>query len=157
MSARYRLPDEPMPGGLSRYAVDPMWPLLALMLAGNGFGLMWFAFNGTALGSPSRAREWLYIGTSVLGSAMLIFLLAMSSTNGWLEGSALRYAGLSLIALKLVCGYSLYLSQQRSCELWEHFGGKPANGLPVVILLALFGRKLLGSASLPPLLAGILQ
>jgi hypothetical protein len=87
----------------------------------------------------------------------LVFLLAMSSANGWLEGSALRYAGLSLIALKLVCGYSLYLSQQRSCELWEHFGGKPANGLPVMILLALFGSKLLGSTSLPPLLAGVLQ
>ena len=157
MSARYRLPDEPMPGGLSRYAVDPMWPLLALMLAGNGFGLAWFAFNSVALGSPSRNREWMYAAFNLLGSAVLVLLLAMASGNGWLDASALRYAGLSLIALKLICGYSIYLSQQRSCELWEHFGGKPANGLPVVILLAMFGHRLLGPEFLPPLLLGVLQ
>ncbi len=157
MPARYRLPDEPMPGALSRHAVDPMWPLLALMLAGNAFGLAWFAFNSVALGSPARAREGLYIAASVLGSALLLMLLAIASGNGWLDESALRYAGLSLIALKLVCGYSLYISQQRSCELWEYFGGKPANGLPLVIISALFGRKLLDAASLPPMLASILQ
>ena len=40
MAARayYRLPDEPLPSGLSRYATDPLWPLLTLMLAGGGFG-----------------------------------------------------------------------------------------------------------------------
>ena len=157
MSVRYRLPDEPIPGGLSRYAVDPMWPLLALMLAGNAFGLAWFAFNSVALGSPSRNREWMYVALNLLGSAALVLLLAMASSNGWLDASALRYAGLSLIALKLMCGYSIYLSQQRSCELWEHFGGKPANGLPVVILLALFGRRLLNPEFLPPMLFGVLQ
>lgn len=157
MTARYRLPDEPISGGLSRYAVDPMWPLLALMLAGNGFGLAWFAFNSVALGSPSRSREWMYVALNLLGSAVLVLLLAMASSNGWLDASALRYAGLSLIALKLTCGYSIYLSQQRSCELWEHFGGKPANGLPVVILLALFGRRLLNPEFLPPMLFGVLQ
>lgn len=157
MSARYRLPDEPIPGGFSRYAVDPMWPLLALMLAGNGFGLAWFAFNSLALGSAARAREWTFIAASLLGSIALLLLLGFASGSGWLDASSLRYATLSLVALKLVCGYVIYLSQQRGCELWEHFGGRPANGIPALILMTLFGSRLLTAGSVPPLLAGVLQ
>ena len=87
---------------------------------------------------------------------MLVLLLGLASQRGWLGQSQLLYASLSLIALKLTCGYLLYISQQRSCELWEYYGGQPANGMPVTILVSIFGRGILASEHLPPLLARIL-
>lgn len=140
MTATYRLPDEPLPSGLARYAVDPLWPLLTLMLGGNGFGLAWFVFNSLALGSPTRGREWACAAGSLIGSAALVYVLAVMGGNGWLQGSELRYAALSILALKLAFGYALYLMQARCFEIWEHNGGSAKNGLPVMLLVAVIGR-----------------
>lgn len=148
-AVRYHLPDEPRPGGLSRYAVDPMWPLLAVMLAGNVFGLAWFVFNAAALGSSARIREWSLAAASLVGCIVLLVLLALAGEMGWLGPSAMRYASLSVVAWKLLCGYAIYLSQQRSCELWQYFGGNPANGLPVVIVLTMLGGNLLNRIPMP--------
>lgn len=155
--AAYRLPDEPVPSDLSRYAVDPMWPLLAVMLGGNGFGLAWFVFNGLALGSPNRVREWVYVAISLVGSGLLLVLLALAQGNDWLQGPELRYAGLSLVVLKLSIAYALYMAQQACFDIWEHYGDTARNGLPVLILLAVFGRGLLASEQVPRFLASILQ
>ncbi|ALN64055.1 putative membrane protein [Lysobacter antibioticus] len=153
----YRLPDEPLPSGLSRYAVDPVWPLLSVMLAGSGFGLLWFGFNSLAIGSPTRRREWLCIGLSALGSPLLLFALLLCEQNGWLQGAQLRYAFLSILLLKLGMAYAVYLMQQRCFEIWEYYGGQPRNGLPLTILLAVVGRGALGAVQLPALLSVILQ
>lgn len=157
MASAYRLPDEPSPSGLSRFTVDPMWPLLALILAGNAYGLAWFVFNGVALGTPQRGREWLYVAAGLLGPFMVVFLLGVASINGWLTPPQLQYAALGIIATKLVAGYAIYMSQARGFEIWQHYGGDPANGLPPLVLLAFFGRRLLGSDSLPTWLSGVLS
>lgn len=157
MQVRYRLPDEPLPSGLARFAVDPMWPLLALMLAGSGIGLAWFAFNSVALGSPTRAREWLYAALALAGSALLLLLLGLAASQSWLDPRQLRYAALSLLALKITLAYMIYMLQLRPHELWTYHGGESANGLPALVLLGLLARPLLASASLPPLLAGVLR
>lgn len=155
--ATYRLPDEPLPSGLAKYAVDPMWPLLAVMLGGNVLGLAWFVFNGIALGSPTRTREWLYVALSLLGSSVLFLLLDHAARHDWLQGSELRYAGLSIVALKLCIAYVLYMTQQRCFEIWEHYGGTPRNGVPVLILAAVVGRGLVNSEQWPVLLKVIFQ
>ncbi len=156
-AATYRLPDEPMPSGLSRYAVDPLWPLLTLMLAGNIFGLAWFLFNSLALGSPTRAREWIWAGSSLVGSLLLLLLLQQGQANGWIQDSELRYANLSVIILKMGVGYALYLMQSRCFEIWEHFGGQPRNGAIPTIAFTLLGTRLLKSMHLPALLLGVVQ
>lgn len=138
----YRLPDEPLPSGLSRYAVDPLWPMLTLMLAGNGFGLAWFAFNGFALGSPTRGRELALLALNLAGAVALLWLLGALGQAGWLPRRYMEYALLSVITLKLATGYALYMMQQRCFELWEYYGGMARNGLPLLILATLFARRL---------------
>jgi len=136
--ARYRIPDEPRPGGLVQYAVDPMWPLLAAMLAGNGIGLAWFAFNSRALGSVSAVREWACVAASVAGCVLIHYALTFAYGGGWLDDPAIAYAVLAFPALKITFAYLLYLSQARSAELLTHYGGTLRNGA-----IGLFGAILL--------------
>lgn len=156
-AARYRIPDEPRPTGLIRYAVDPMWPLLALMLSGNALGLAWFAFNSRALGSASAAREWAYIAASLIGCVLVALAIAWAARNGFLENSAISYAALAFPALKLSLGYALYVSQSRSTELILHFGGVLRNGAVGLLVCFLVARSALDTLELPGLLAVALR
>lgn len=156
-AAAYRLPDEPLPSGLARYAVDPMWPLLALMLGGNAFGLAWFVLNGLALGSPTRKREWACVALGLFGSAGLVFGLDALARAGWLQGSELRYAALSIVTLKLAVAYAIYMMQARCFEIWEHYGGVARNGLPLLLLIAVVGRGFLATQTWPTWLGAMLR
>ncbi len=152
--ARYRIPDEPRPTGLIRYAVDPMWPLLAIMLSGNAFGLAWFAFNGRALGSVSAVREWAYIAGSLLGCVALALLVRAAVQQGWLPDKAsVEYALLAFAALKMSLGYALYVDQSRSAELVVHFGGTLRNGFFGLLACFLVARVALDGQPLPWLIA----
>jgi hypothetical protein len=153
----YRLPDEPLPSGWSRYAVDPLWPLLTLMLAGGGFGLLWFAFNSAALGSPTRWREWGCIAVSVIGGPLLALAIYAGEYHDLLSPAQAPYAMLSILLLKLGVAYALYLMQQRCFEIWEYYGGQARNGLPLMILLAVVGRGALDMSQWPPMLKLVLQ
>lgn len=158
MALAYRLPDEPLPSGLGRYVTDPMWPLLALMLGGNGFGLAWFLVNGAAVGTPRRSREWLLAALSVFGSMAIAASLGLAAQERWLSESSLRYAWLGVVVLKIAVGYVLYLGQARVFALWEHFGGRARNGLPVLmLLLAVMGPGLLRGVGMSGLLAVALR
>ena len=152
----YRLPDEPLPSGLAKWAVDPLWPLLAVMLTGNGIGLAWFVFNGLALGSPTRGREWGAVAASLFGCMALEIAIGTLRGNGWLQQEEVAYARLTLVTLKLVVAYSLYMMQSRCFELWEHFGGRARNGLPVLILLTIAAGYVLKSPPLPAFLVRVL-
>ena len=153
----YRLPDEPGPSGLAQYVVSPIWPLFALMFAGNLFGFGWFLFNAVALGAPGRGRDIALVATAIIGTAALILGLGAAEQNGWLVGSELKYAALSIIALKLTCGYTMFLRQSATFEVWEHYGGVPRNGMVVLVIIGVFGRNLLQNAHLPPLLLAMLR
>ena len=155
--ARYRIPDEPRPSGLIRYAVDPMWPLLALMLGGNGIGLAWFGFNSHALGSATSRREWVYIASSLLGCVLLMLAIRFGVHRGWLEGSMVAYAALAYAALKLSIGYALYTSQSRSAEIINHFGGRLRNGAVGLLLCFIVARSVLDPLALPGLLSVALK
>jgi hypothetical protein len=156
--ARYRIPDEPRPTGLIRYAVDPMWPLLAIMLSGNALGLAWFAFNSRALGSVSAAREAVYIAGSLLGCVALAFLIRMAYDQGFLPDKASRdYALLAFAALKLSLGYALYISQARSAEIIVHYGGVLRNGIVGLLVCFLIARSALDDLQLPWLISQALR
>ena len=153
---RYRLPDEPRPTGWAHAAVDPMWPLLTLMLAGNGLGLLWFAINARALGSPTAIKEWTLVVVSLIGSAALSVALAWGAQQALLSPEAMPYARLSIDRLQLGVGYALFLSQSRCAELVQHYGGVLRNGLPAFLIVAVIARRVLAELRLPELLQAVL-
>ena len=153
---RYRLPDEPRPTGLAHAAVDPMWPLLTLMLAGNGLGLLWFAINARALGSPTAIKEWMLVVVSLVGSTALSLGLIWGEQQALFSPGAMPYARLSIELLQLGIGYALFLSQSRCAELVQHYGGVLRNGLPAFLIVAIVARRVLSELKLSEVLQAVL-
>lgn len=134
-TARYRIPDEPRPSAAEGLTVDPLWPLFAQMLVGSWLALPWFAANALFMGSPTRGREWGLAAASVAGSVALLQAIRWAWDAHWFAHVDVAYAKLAITVLKLGCAYALYMIQSRPFQLWKYFGGRPKNGLPLVILM----------------------
>lgn len=149
MTAGYRILDEPRPGALANLAVNPLWPLLAVMFGGTWLSWTWFAVNAFAVGSPTRWRE---LGLSVggfVGTTGLVLALLVLADQGIVEGVGIAYALVALVVWKLLVSYWLYALQSRTFALFEYFEGTAKNGLAVVFIGYFLGRRLLsGVASL---------
>ena len=52
----YQIIDEPKPGPLSKFTVNPLWPLLSTMLGGSVFSWIWFVFNSMCLNGPNKKK-----------------------------------------------------------------------------------------------------
>jgi len=139
MAATYQIIDEPSPGKLSRFTVDPMWPLFAFMFGGPFISWAWSLFNGFALGSPSRGREALAVLLGVL--AYFAVLIGMA-TSGLLQQLSPAYVRTALVVVSLATCYYLYLKQSVACEIYQHFDGVLMNGIPGVILAYFVGSKM---------------
>ena len=140
----YKIADEPAPSTLARYAVNPLYPMLASMFAGVWFAWPWFAFNSFAIGSPTRRAElaWLAAGLIVPSAVGLALILAREA--GFLPQAAGPYVGLAVVVLKLVVVYAVFLLQSRTIEIYEYYGGKLVNGIwPLIAALYLGDRWLL--------------
>lgn len=137
----YHIEDEPRPGGLEHLAVGPVWPFFALMFAGSWMAFPWFVLNGFAVGSPTRYRELALAVGGFAGSFLLAVGLVVLHGRGVLSDAAVPYAEVLLTVWKLAVGYVLHHLQSRTFFLYEHFGGQARNGLPIVFLGALLGRR----------------
>jgi hypothetical protein len=143
-AAGYRILDEPRPGALAQYAVNPTWPFLALMLAGGWLAWPWFVFNAIALGSSNRSREILWVVGGLLGTLVVLGgLIATSALFGATVEPAIPYLRILPIVWKLLVGYVVFGSQQRSFQLFEWFGGAPKNGMFALIAGVVLKAKLL--------------
>ena len=144
----YRIVDEPAPSPLERLTVNPFWPLLGSMLAGAWLAWPWFALNSFALG---RGRRFdvdlgvLAIGLSL--NAALVLGLEKALTLELFEGA--QYFALLPQAARLTVLYVVFLRQQRTFQLFEHFGGVGRNGLLVVIAASFVRGSVL--SHVPPL------
>jgi hypothetical protein len=143
----YQIADEPAPSTLAKYAVNPLFPMLASMLAGVWFAWPWFAFNSYAVGSPTRRAElaWLAAGLFVPAGAGMALLMAGKA--GWLPQLSPPYVGVVVIVLKLVVVYAVFLLQSRTIEIYEYYGGKLVNGVWPLLAALYLGDRLL--ADLP--------
>jgi hypothetical protein len=139
-AGNYVLPDEPAPGPLARLAVDPIWPLLAQMLAGSWLALPWFVFNAHALGSPTRHREAALALASLLGAAAFEFLVIMFYPRETLPMLGMRLLMLGTLCIKLTLAYLIAIRQSAVYELFTHFGGKGRNGIVVLLVGAVVAR-----------------
>lgn len=127
----YRIVDEPEPGRLSKLAVNPLWPFLAVMLGGAVFGWAWFALNAVAIGSATRRREIGLLLIGVVGGAVVC--LAVVGLYAQLPPGVAPYAFLVVPIWKLGISYLVHLSQTRSIEVFEFQGGTLRNPLPVLL------------------------
>jgi len=144
MDATYRIQDEPSPSGLSHVVVNPVWPLLASMLAGAWLALPWFALNSFALGSATRRREWVLAAVTL--PVAFLLLLGMGLLRAWevVPPGAMPYLAVGLTVWKLTVAYQLFTLQQRSFALHEYYGGTVRNGMFVLLAGSFFGRTAVG-------------
>lgn len=136
----YRIGDEPQPGRLAQVAVNPVWPLLAVMFGGAGLSWPWFALNSLALGSPHRRQELAWVVGGFAGNVALLLLILSLANAGILAGLGLSYAVIVLTVWKLAVSYWLYTLQGRSFGLYRYFGGPVRNGA-LIVFAALFLRS----------------
>src|SRR5262245_52797722 len=80
LSVAYHIQDEPLGGGRGLPALNPFWPLLAMMLGGAWIGAAAFAFNAWALRGPTWLREIGLAAAVLIGSP--IILLGIGYMNG---------------------------------------------------------------------------
>lgn len=140
MSVAYRIQDEPIGGGRGVPALNPFWPLLAMMFGGAWLGTAAFAFNAWALRGPTWGREIGLALVTLIGAPVILFGLAMLRSGGVLSGSALHYAMLLIVAWKLGLAYWIFFLQQNSYALYEYFGGaNHARAMQIGVLLVFAG------------------
>ena len=141
----YRIADEPSPGAMAHLAVSPLWPFIAIMFGGVWISWSWFVLNGIVVGSPSRRREWIWVGVGLLVSGMLAYALLDFAAQGVIAENKIKYAGLVLVAWKLGVTYALFALQSHSIELYEYYGGKLRNGVFVVAATYFIAPGVLGT------------
>lgn len=145
MPDTYRLPDEPGPSPLARYAVAPFWPLLAVMLAGAWLAWPWFAFNAYALGSPTARREALTAALGFVATAALALLAILAFDRGWLSSDlAARLCVVGIVSFKLAVSYYLHTLQSRTYAVFEHYEGTGRSGEKLLLAGFLLRGLVLG-------------
>ena len=149
MARTYQIMDEPSPGGLSRVAVQPVWPLFAVMFGGAWLSWPWFVLNAFAIGSPTRQREIVLAACGFGGNLALSVGIVVLLYNEIVPATAAPYLGLVLIVWKLAVTYWLYVLQARTFGLYQYYGGPVHNGLIVVVAGYFVGRAV-------PLLSAVL-
>ncbi len=151
----YRIEDEPRPGGLARWAVNPVWPLFVVMFGGAAWSWSWFVLNGFALGSPTRKRETVWAVSGAIGNVVLVAGILVIASSGLIEQLGVRYTLVGLTVWKLAVSYRLFMLQSRTFHLFEYFGGQARNGM-LVVFVAWFATQRLIQA-LPTLWVLILR
>ena len=139
----YKIIDEPAASAYNNLAVQPLWPLFAIMLGGTWLSFPWFVVNGFAIGCPNRMKT---LGLAVLGfvgtGLILLATMYFAATYEW-DQYAVQYALLVLTTWKLGVAYWLYVIQARTFSLYQYFGGVVRNGLLVVGAGWFLGNRLL--------------
>ena len=151
----YRILDEPTPSKLSHLAVQPLWPLLAIMFGGAWISWPWFALNAFAVGSPTKIKEVLWAVGGFFGTAILTIGIALMNGAEIVGEVGVQYLIVGITVWKLLVTYRLYLLQARTFSLYEYFGGTVRNGLLVVFLATFLRPQVLANS--PWLLAAILS
>lgn len=139
MSVAYRIQDEPIGDRRGLPALDPFWPLLAMMFGGAWIGTAAFAYNAWVLRGPTWTREIGLAVATLIGAPVLLFGLGILRSSDLLPGSSLQYAFLLIVAWKLGLAYWMFFLQQNSHALYEYFGGYHGRAAQLGVLLVFAG------------------
>ena len=141
----YKIADEPAPGAMAHLAVNPLWPFIAVMFGGVWLSWSWFLFNGVAVGSPTRRREWLLVVGGLVVCAVLVAALSIVVSRGMIAEQYVKYLMLLLVVWKLGVTYVLYSLQGHSIAIYEYYGGVLRNGIYVIIAAFFISPKVLSA------------
>ena len=131
----YRIADEPEPSSFAKFATNPFFPLLALMLVGVWIAIPWFWLNAFAIGSPTRRRECVWLIAGFVAIAATAFIVSLLVVNDVLvEEADIRYAFVVVVVCKLTMGYVVYVLQSRTIEIFEYYGGVVKNGAMILVI-----------------------
>ncbi len=147
----YQIRDEPEGGAQRGLIVEPFWALLAVMLAGAWLGAALFAINAWFLRGPNWQRELALCVALLVGAPLIHMLVGGAFNAGVIPEVGLKYAYLCVVLWKLSIAYWIFFLQQTGFDLYQYFGGKPQNGLPIVALGAIFLDRLVLKAIDHPL------
>jgi hypothetical protein len=139
LSVAYRIQDEPIGDRRGLPALDPFWPLLAMMFGGAWIGTAAFAYNAWVLRGPTWVREIALAVATLIGAPVLLFGLGILRSSDLLPGSSLQYAFLLIVAWKLGLAYWMFFLQQNSHALYEYFGGYHDRAAQLGVLLVFAG------------------
>jgi hypothetical protein len=145
----YTIADEPAPSTLARYAVNPLYPMLAFMFAGVWFAWPWFAFNSFAIGSPTKRAELAWLAAGLIVPSAVGWALLYARAADALPAASAPYIGLVIVVLKIVVVYAVFLLQSRTIEIYEYYGGKLVNGVWPLIAAFYFGHRLIEELPVP--------
>lgn len=143
----YVIEDEPVSGGPTRQRliVEPLWPLLAVMLAGVWIGWPWLLFNAIALGAAQWRQQARLLLIGLVGTALLAGLIvALLEARVITRIVELRVALLAVTVWKLGITYRVQAMQLGTVELYRHYGGTPRSGGGVLVLAMLLSPALFG-------------
>lgn len=144
-NSTYVIDDEPAKDGpLHKVIVDPMWPLLAVMLAGVWMGWPWLLLNGKALGSPNWRRQAQLLALGLAGTvALALAIVALWDAEIIRTRTHVRLALLVVTVWKLGVSYKVYALQSGTFELFRYYGGEPRQGSRALLLGVYLGRALM--------------
>lgn len=131
----YQIIDETRKSSFEKYSVNPVWPLLAVMLIGAWFGYLWFIINSIFLSSYYMKKEIAAIVAAILFSIGFILLLSHSYDQMLFPKIAIKYLLLLVVVIKLAAGYYLYLKQSHSFSLFEYFNDYEVRNGGLILLV----------------------
>lgn len=119
----YIIDDEPVPGpALVKYIVDPLYPLLAVMMAGVWLGWPWMLFNARALGSPHWKRQAWLLAIGLAGStALALIIIALLDAEIITSRIHIRLALLVVTVWKLGISYKVHSLQSGTFSLYTYY------------------------------------
>lgn len=140
----YVIDDEPAKDGpLTKLVVDPVWPLLGVMLGGVWLGWPWLLLNGRALGSPNWTGQarLLAVGLGVT-IALAVAIVMLIEADIIRTATHIRLALLAVTVWKLGISYKVHALQAGTFELFRYYGGAPRSGVMPLLLGVYVGRSL---------------
>jgi len=119
---RYRIIDEPRPGGLERFALPP----LLIFIVGNlllPWGWLLFVWNALALNGPQRNREIAYTALAVGIYHAAALLLDNLIAAEIISVAPARYLFIAAVGLGFIFIARAYVSQAEMNELRTYLRG----------------------------------
>ncbi len=140
----YAIIDEPKPTAMAHLAVQPVWPLFAVMFGGSWLSWPWFAFNAFAVGSPTKWKELGAVCVGFVGKLLIAFgLIALFDAGVTSQETGFLALIIALDVWKIAVSYWLYITQDRTIELFKYTGGKLRNGIILVVAGFYINQRLL--------------